>query len=89
MTPDNLYKMVARKAEKLGMKACPHMFRRSLGGEIIARGGDITIAQRILGHASASTTARHYIFYKSGRLRDLYDQTMARIPVRDPSVKEN
>lgn len=89
MTPVTLYKMVARKAEKLGMKACPHMFRRSLGGEIIARGGDLTIAQQVLGHANASTTAKHYVYYKRGRLRDLYDQTLARQPVAVPGFGGN
>ena len=89
LTSDTLYKLVSRKARRLGIKASPHAFRRSLGGEMIARGADISVVQQVLGHKSASTTANYYVHFKKERLRDLYDHSLARLPVRDPSFPAN
>ena len=86
---DTLYKLVSRKARRLGIKASPHVFRRSLGGEMIARGADISVVQQVLGHKSASTTANYYVHFKKERLRDLYDHSLSRLPVRDPSFPVN
>lgn len=89
LNPNTLLKMVVRKATKLGIKATPHVFRRSLGGEMIARGADISVVQQVLGHKSASTTANYYVHFKKERLRDLYDHSLARVPVRDSSFPAN
>lgn len=72
--PQTLYKLISRKAEKLGIHACPQKFRRSLGGELIARGADLTVVQKTLGHARASTTADYYVHFKSEKLKEQYDK---------------
>lgn len=74
MTTSMLYKMIRRKGDKLGIHAYPHKFRKSLGGEMISRGADLTVVQHVLGHRSAQTTSRHYVGFKKGRLKELYDR---------------
>lgn len=73
LKPHTLYQMVRRKCEKIGIYGYPHKFRRSLGGEMIANGSDLTDVQQVLGHASPQTTARHYIHHKKQRLKQRYD----------------
>lgn len=74
LKPHTLYMFVVRKCEKIGISGCPQKFRRSLGGELISRGADLSVVQQILGHKNASTTANHYIGFKKERLQEQYSK---------------
>jgi site-specific recombinase XerD len=74
LTPKCLWQIIRRKVERLGIVGSPQTFRRSLGGELIQRGADITVVQQVLRHDSAQTTSRHYVRFKKGRLKEQYDK---------------
>jgi integrase len=67
-----LYKMLRRKAEKVGIHACAQKFRRSLGGEMISNGADLTMVKDQLGHKSIQTTARYYVHFSTKRKKENY-----------------
>lgn len=69
-----IYHMVKRWARRAGMPAVkPHDFRRFVGTQVVKK-HDIRTAQRVLGHASISTTAAYYVLddVKEGVTDDLF-----------------
>lgn len=88
-TPDTLRKLIYRKADRLGIHAYPQKFRRSLGGEMISAGADLTMVKEQLHHKRASTTADYYVRFTTAKKRDNYDRytprmTPAAIPAPSP-----
>ncbi len=56
----NAWEMVQRYAKRVGLEHIkPHDFRRFLGTQLAKK--DIRLAQKQLGHADISTTARAYV----------------------------
>lgn len=76
LVPHTLWRWIAKKGQRLGIKAYPHKFRKSLGGELIKRGADITVAQRVLGHKDVDTTANYYVGFSKKSLLEIYDKTL-------------
>lgn len=80
LTPESLYKMIVRKTERLGIIGNPRKFRRSLGGEMLNNGAELTDVQHQLGHARVQTTADHYICMSTKRRRERYQQFIPSMP---------
>jgi len=76
LSPHTLWKNIYKRGKKLGFRAYPHKFRKSLGGELIKRGADISVAQQVLGHADVKTTANYYTGFTKKTLLDIYDKTL-------------
>jgi site-specific recombinase XerD len=58
LTPDAIRRRLRRHAEKMGLerRVTPHMFRHTAATELLESGVDIRFVQKLLGHASISTT---------------------------------
>jgi integrase/recombinase XerD len=55
-----VWRMVARRAEAAGLaRTAPHDLRRTAATEMLGRGADLAVVQRILGHESVVTTTRY------------------------------
>lgn len=60
ITPEAAWHTVAKYAKRAGLEHVkPHDFRRFVGTQLAAK--DIRQAQKVLGHKSIETTARHYV----------------------------
>lgn len=51
-----LERIVNSVARKVGLRAHPHAFRRSLASHLVARGASLLAVQKLLGHVSLDTT---------------------------------
>ncbi|TAM56796.1 MAG: hypothetical protein EPN53_01040 [Acidobacteria bacterium] len=55
-----VWRVVARRAKAAGLaKTAPHDLRRTAATEMLGRGADLAVVQRILGHESVTTTTRY------------------------------
>jgi len=61
MTGQAVYMRFRRRAAQAGLSArfSPHDARRTYAGELVDRGADLVTVQRLMGHASVTTTARY------------------------------
>jgi integrase/recombinase XerD len=58
MTDQAIYYILQGRAEQAGVKAfSPHDLRRTFAGDLLDEGTDLSTVQKLLGHASPSTTA--------------------------------
>jgi len=73
-TPRDLNRLVHRRANTIGIEAYPQKFRRSLGGEMISNGADLTMVKDQLCHKRISTTADHYVKFSTKRKKENYDR---------------
>lgn len=71
VTPDTIRKSLHRHAEALALnrRITPHMFRHTAATELLENGVDIRFVQKLLGHASISTT-EIYTHVTDSSLRD-------------------
>lgn len=60
ITDQTIFDMLARRAKAAGVKAfSPHDLRRTFAGDLLDAGADISTVQKLMGHASVTTTARY------------------------------
>jgi integrase len=67
---DVAFQRVSRAA---GVRIVPHQLRAQFGSRLHARGVDILTISRLMGHASVTTTARHYVTVASETLLQAID----------------
>lgn len=58
----------------VGTKATPHTLRKTFGTELYGETGDLYLVQKALGHASVSTTQRHYAKFPDEKLKQIRDR---------------
>jgi site-specific recombinase XerD len=54
----------------------PHSFRHGLAMYLLNAGGDMSLVQKILGHAQITTTARHYAEWLTAGVVREYSERM-------------
>lgn len=72
-----IYQMLRRRCRRAGVRSLnPHSFRHGLAMHLLNKGGDMSLVQKILGHAQIGTTAKHYANWLTEGLVDEYAARM-------------
>lgn len=66
-----LVKEYASLALPTNMKVSPHTLRKTFGTRVYREYRDLSLTQNALGHASSSTTSKHYVEFDKERLKVL------------------
>ena len=78
MTPDTarlaLKRIQARDAEIAGIKLTPHVFRRSVGTDMINRGAPLEVVAEKLGHVQLDTTKQCYAAISRETVRQAHNR---------------
>lgn len=60
ISPEAVYNVMTSLQQQAGIKEfTPHDLRRTFAGDLLDAGADISVVQRLMGHASATTTASY------------------------------
>lgn len=72
MSSSAIYQMLRRRCHAAGLRNLnPHAFRHGLAMHLLNQGGDMSLVQKVLGHAQIATTAKHYAeWLTEGMLRE-------------------
>jgi len=72
MSSSAIYQMLRRRCYRIGLRRLnPHSFRHGLAMLLLNQGGDMSLVQKVLGHAQIATTAKHYAeWLTEGMLRE-------------------
>jgi integrase/recombinase XerC len=57
VTPYSVQQVVSKLAKRIGLRAHPHAFRRSVATHLVKDGVSVAVVQRLLGHRSLEATA--------------------------------
>lgn len=61
LTGNGIYQMLRRRCNQAGLPMMnPHSFRHGMAMHLLNEGGDMSLVQKILGHAQITTTMAHY-----------------------------
>ena len=61
LSEKGIYQMLRRRCRAAGVEAMnPHSFRHGLAMYLLNQGGDMSLVQKVLGHAQIGTTSKHY-----------------------------
>ncbi len=72
-----IYQMVRRRCKRAGLRNLnPHSFRHGLAMHLLNEGGDMSLVQKVLGHAQISTTAKHYAEWATDGMQREFAQRM-------------
>lgn len=77
MQPKAIYLMLRRRCKAAGLRPLnPHSFRHGLAMYLLNEGGDMSLVQKVLGHAQISTTSRHYANWLTDGLQREFAEKM-------------
>lgn len=77
VTGNGIYQMLRRRCRAAGVRNLnPHAFRHGLAMHLLNKGGDMSLVQKVLGHAQISTTAKHYANWLTEGLVNEYSEKM-------------
>lgn len=77
MQPKAIYLMLRRRCRAAGLRPLnPHSFRHGLAMYLLNEGGDMSLVQKVLGHAQISTTSRHYANWLTDGLQREFAEKM-------------
>jgi len=80
MQPKAIYLMLRRRCRAAGLRQLnPHSFRHGLAMHLLNEGGDMSLVQKILGHAQIGTTAKHYAFWLTDGLQREFAEKMKEV----------
>ncbi len=68
--------MIKRIRKKTGIDFTPHMLRHTFASELHAKGVEISVIQKLLGHAQVQTTINTYVHINEDQLRESYTQAI-------------
>jgi integrase/recombinase XerD len=68
--------LIKRVRKKTGIKFTPHMLRHSFATELHEKGVEISIIQKLLGHAQVQTTINTYVHVSDELIRKSYTNAM-------------
>jgi integrase/recombinase XerC len=73
---NGIRQMLRRRCRRAGLRMLnPHSFRHGLAMHLLNSGGDMSLVQKVLGHAQITTTARHYAeWLTEGMLREFTEK---------------
>lgn len=80
-----IYLMLGRRCRTAGLPFMnPHSFRHGLAMYLLNEGGDMSLVQKVLGHAQITTTAEHYAEWMTAGMSREFAAKMAGIENRPP-----
>lgn len=85
LTRQQVWRIVRRWADRVGVQATPHTFRHSFATHMLEHGADCRSVQMLLGHSDLAAT-QIYTHVTSARLRAVYD---ARHPRAHDGARRN
>ena len=76
-TTSGLRQMLVRRCEVAGVAYLnPHSFRHGLAMRLLNKGGDMSLVQKVLGHAQIGTTATYYAKWLTNPMIEKFRQIM-------------
>jgi site-specific recombinase XerD len=77
LSSNAVYQLLRRRCRRAGLRMLnPHSFRHGLAMYLLNAGGDMSLVQKILGHAQITTTARHYAEWLTAGVVREYSERM-------------
>lgn len=79
LKPNGLRLMLRRRCKAAGIPYMnPHSFRHGLAIYLLNQGGDMSLVQKVLGHARIQTTAEHYAKWLTTGMVEKFSEVMNR-----------